>query len=195
MSSSDKKGVGDSLAGARNRARRHDTTGAALREPGTDAAEGRVGHFVPEARRSRQGPRAIASDVRDAREPVASDGGAHVQTVDAEKSSAHLEQALDATIRREGRCRRHAPGHSGVRRPFDASGIRAQVHRSHARCPERDSSHRGEMGPSAGQPVAGRRPADAQDGQAKVGPDPRRKDRHCSRSCRRSRGRWLDWRC
>jgi hypothetical protein len=64
-------------------------------------------------------------------------------------------------------------GNPGIRGPSHASGVRAQVHRSHSRCAERHPSHGCEMGPPPGESCAWRRPASAPMCASEVGADDR----------------------
>src|SRR6185436_4164824 len=54
-----------------------------------------------------------------------------------------------------------------------ATGVRAEDHRSLARCAQRNSPNGGQVGPPEGEPCAGRGPAHAGDDKAKVGADDR----------------------
>ena len=91
VSSRKRKGVGDSLAGDRNRSRRHEEAGAALRERSGDVTQARrrTSSRRSSAAGRHKAPSAIPRDVRDAGGRMAGDGAADVQALDAEEPSAH----------------------------------------------------------------------------------------------------------
>ena len=143
--------------GTRRRVLRYESLGEMSRKQASDILAQRV---VAASTKTITAPSTLT--FRELAGPVADDGAADVQALDAEEPRSHPGQAPDASIRRSDADETGAPGRAGIRGAPHVTRLRAQDGRSHPRCLERDPEDCGEVGSPGGQPGPRRRSATAQ---------------------------------